>query len=135
MGGGGTLLSLIKRHFWSVCKTRHPGGPCCSPENKQTQWRIQKFKKRRAWSRHGIIVLRSENCCDAPSRQCWIRLWNLRYFFRNTSTNNTCSFEKYCISRNFSENIILALLVRLFSSLKLCIANNTFRLEIMYFEI
>ena len=31
----------------------------------------------------------------------------------------------YRISRNFSEDLILALLARIFSSLKLCIANNT----------
>ena len=37
----------------------------------------------------------------------------------------------YHISRNFSKDLILALLVRLFSSLKLCIANNTSCLEIM----
>ena len=37
-----------------------------------------------------------------------------------------CRIVTYRISRNFSENLILALLARLFSSLKLCIANNTF---------
>ena len=41
----------------------------------------------------------------------------------------------YRISRNFSEDPILALLARLFSSLKLIIANNTPRLDIMCFLI
>ena len=35
------------------------------------------------------------------------------------------------ISRNFSEYLILAILERLFSSLKLCIANNISRCDIM----
>ena len=38
---------------------------------------------------------------------------------------------KYCISRNFSEDLILALLARLFSPLRLSMVINTARLEIM----
>ena len=41
----------------------------------------------------------------------------------------------YCISRNFSEYIILALSARLLSSLKLCIANNVSSLNMMKFII
>ena len=39
----------------------------------------------------------------------------------------------YCVSRNFTKNLILALLARLYRSLKLCITNNTLRLNIMKF--
>ena len=41
----------------------------------------------------------------------------------------------YPISRNFSKDPILALLAKLFSSLKLSIANNTPSLDIMCFSI
>ena len=41
----------------------------------------------------------------------------------------------YDISRNFSKDPILALLAKLFSSLKLSIANNTPPLDIMCFMI
>ena len=44
-------------------------------------------------------------------------------------------FSQYHISRNFSEDPILAIVVRLFSSLKLCILNNTSHLDIMCFII
>ena len=37
----------------------------------------------------------------------------------------------YGINRNFSEDLILSLLARLFGLLKLYIANNTFHLDIM----
>ena len=40
---------------------------------------------------------------------------------------------QYRISRNFSEDLIMALLVRLFSSQKFCNANNTFRVDAMCF--
>ena len=58
-------------------------------------------------------------------------------FFPALNGNDTPKFvfmnqwPGYCISRNFSEDLILALLVRLFSLLKLCIANNTSHLEII----
>ena len=43
------------------------------------------------------------------------------------SSWNKLWFTKYCISRNFSEDLTVALLARLFSLLKLCIANNISR--------
>ena len=48
--------------------------------------------------------------------------------------NSTCMLI-YRICRNFSVDPILVLSARLFSLLKLCIANNTSRLEVMYFII
>ena len=54
-------------------------------------------------------------------------LWN-RPCFSQVIGNKT-----YCISRNFSEDVILALLARLFSLLKLCITKNKFRLDTMCF--
>ena len=54
-------------------------------------------------------------------------LWN-RPCFSQVIGNKT-----YGIGRNFSEDLILALLARLFSSLKLCMAKNTFRLDTMCF--
>ena len=48
-------------------------------------------------------------------------------WFRNASWYEIV----YCLRRNFSKDLILALLVRLFSSLKLCIANNAFRSKIV----
>ena len=64
-----------------------------------------------------------------PAQDDWDPPVNLERFdipkIRNVKS------DKYRISRNFSEDLILALLARLFSSLKLCIANNTSCLEIM----
>lgn len=44
---------------------------------------------------------------------------------------NQMFLKIHCISRNFSENLILAVLARFFSSLKLCYANNNTRLMII----
>ena len=44
----------------------------------------------------------------------------------SVTTQQTLKFMLNCLGRNFSEDPILALLARLFSSLKLCIANNTY---------
>ena len=41
--------------------------------------------------------------------------------------------QNYRINRNFSEDLIVALLARFFSSLKLCNANNTIHLDTMCF--
>ena len=41
---------------------------------------------------------------------------------------------RYTVSWNFSEDLILAI-VRLFSSLKLCIANNTSHSNVMYLKL
>ena len=40
-------------------------------------------------------------------------------------------YREYHISRNFNEDLILALLARVFSSLKLCIANDTYHFKLM----
>ena len=45
-----------------------------------------------------------------------------------------CSNTVY-INRSFNEDLILALIVRLVSSVKLCITNNTFYLDMMCFLI
>lgn len=46
-----------------------------------------------------------------------------------------CSALILYISRNFNEDLILALRVRLVSSVKFCITNNTFYLDMMCFLI
>ena len=84
-------------------------------------------------------------CAESTGSFDKLNFMHLIAWYKNMSTQPADSKNQQCpkmiiwwmyrLSRNFSEDLILALLVRLFSSLKLCIANNTTRLDIIYFII
>lgn len=67
----------------------------------------------------------SFNLPDLQKYVYHLYLWMVMYNFKG----------KYCTDRTFSEDPILALLARIFSLLKLCIANNIPCLLIMCFRV